>query len=212
MNKNTISYIITGTVILAFVGLLAFVNTSNSPKEANNIPAEEAIYRESAYTIGNKDAKVRIVEFSDFKCPACAMAAPYATEAVKSYNGDVSLSYRHYPLPIQGHEMAEPAAKAAEAAGKQGRFWEMEELLFKNQGSLGDETFKKLAGDLKLDIAKFEADRNSEEIANIIKQDLKDVETLGINSTPTFFVNGEKIVGGQTAEGWKVIIDKKLNQ
>lgn len=214
MDKKIISYIITFLVLAGFVAVLFFVNGPSKPSETKVDTGSAALKRENAYFLGNKSAKVEIIEFSDFKCPACGIAAPEVKRAVESYGDKVVFYYRHFPLDIPGHEISPDAAKAAEAAGKQGKFWEMDELLFQNQASLNDDLFVKLAKDLNLNVDQFNADRNSEEIAKIVEKDKSDALSLGVNGTPTFFINGEQVNLSNIPqfEDWKQLIDNKLKQ
>lgn len=159
---------------------------------------------------GNASAKVTIVEFSDFQCPFCQRGANTMEEVLKEYPNDVKLVFKNLPLPF--HEKAKPAAKAALAAGKQGKFWEMHDQLFKNQGALGDELFAKLAQDLSLDMAKFKADMESPEIAKVVDDDAELARKVGVNGTPGFFVNGVLVSGAQPLPAFKAIIDRWLKE
>src|SRR5689334_21663796 len=102
---------------------------------------------------GPKDAKITIVEFSDYQCPYCSRAEPLMEQVLQAYPKDVQRVYKQYPLPM--HPNAMPASRAALAAGKQGKFWEMHQKLFENQTALGPENYKKWAEELKLDTARF---------------------------------------------------------
>ena len=157
---------------------------------------------------GEPTAKVTIVEFSDFQCPFCQRGASIMDDVLKEYPKDVKVAFKNLPLPF--HEKAKPAAKAALAAGKQGKFWEMHDLLFKNQGALGDDLFVKFAGDLGLDVAKFKADMASPEVAKAIDDDAEMARSLGVNGTPGFFVNGVLVSGAQPLPAFKAIIDRWL--
>ncbi len=157
---------------------------------------------------GNPGAKVTIVEFSDFQCPFCQRGAAIMEDVLKAYPNDVKLAFKNLPLPF--HDKAKPAAKAALAAGKQGKFWEMHDLLFKNQSALGDDAFVKYATDLKLDVEKFKTDMASAEIAKEIDADAELARKLGVNGTPGFFVNGVLVSGAQPLPAFKAIIDRWL--
>jgi protein-disulfide isomerase len=159
---------------------------------------------------GPADAKVTIVEFSDFQCPFCQRGTGVMEEVLKEYPKDVKLVFKNLPLPF--HEKAKPAAKAALAAKMQGKFWEMHDLLFKNQSQLGEEFFIKCAEDLKLDVAKFKTDMASPEVDKIIQEDTAQAQSLGVNGTPGFFVNGVLVSGAQPLPAFKSIIDRWLKQ
>ncbi len=152
--------------------------------------------KEDDWVKGNRDAKITLIEYADFECPACKI---YSTEVMNKltdeYKGDLRIVFRHFPLPQ--HKKAVDAAKAAEAAGRQGKFWEMHDLLYEKQeewsgdGNYKDK-FKEYANSLSLDMSKFENDLGSDETSRSIKNDETDGYTLHINETPTFFVNGKK--------------------
>jgi len=157
---------------------------------------------------GEPSAKVTIVEFSDFQCPFCQRGASIMEDVLKAYPKDVKIAFKNLPLPF--HEKAKPAAKAALAAQKQGKFWEMHDLLFKNQSALGDDLFVKFATDLGLDVEKFKADMASPEVAKTIEDDAELARKLGVNGTPGFFVNGVLVSGAQPLPAFKAIIDRWL--
>ncbi len=159
---------------------------------------------------GNKDAKVTIVEFSDFQCPFCARGAATIEQVLKLYPNDVKLVFKHYPLPF--HQAAKPAAKAANAAAKQGKFWEMHDLLFKNQQDLTEEAFNKYAQQLGLNIDKFKADYKEAGQDALIDAETKAGQEAGVNGTPAFFVNGVLISGAQPVDAFKSVIDRWLKK
>lgn len=142
----------------------------------------------------NKEAKITIVEFSDFACPACKNLYPQMKAIQKEYGDKVNFVYRHFPLP--GHKNGFVAAKAAEAAGKQDKFWEMHDLLFENQEVWSEkDNFENIAQDyaikLGLNAANFKTDYD--QVYDSIKEDLDDASNLGVFSTPTVYINGVKI-------------------
>jgi len=126
---------------------------------------------------GPEDAKVTIVEFSDFQCPYCQRGANVVESVLKDYPNDVRLVFKHLPLGF--HQHAQPAARASLAAGRQGKFWEMHDMLFKNQRSLGEEAYVKFAGDLGLDVEKFKADYADPKIAELVADDNAQAKKIG---------------------------------
>ena len=164
----------------------------------------------SSPTKGPDDAKVTIVEFSDFQCPYCQRGANIVEAMLKDYPDNVRLVYKHLPLAF--HAQAEPAARASVAASNQGKFWDMHDLLFKNQRNLNDETYFKFAGDLGLDVEKFKADYADPKTAEIVANDSAQAKKLGIRGTPGFFVNGVQLRGAQPKEAFKEIIDRWLKE
>jgi protein-disulfide isomerase len=162
-----------------------------------------------AYTKGPDDAPVTIVEFSDFQCPYCARGTQNLREAVSAYEGKVKIAFKHYPLPF--HNEAKDAAKAAMAAGEQGKFWEMHQALFDAQKQLKqDGIFEELAGKLGLNMAKFKKDMQNPEYDKIIEADMKQGQGVGVRGTPAFFINGSRIVGAQPPAKFKQEIEKAL--
>jgi protein-disulfide isomerase len=157
---------------------------------------------------GPANAKVTIVEFSDFQCPYCRRGYETMEQIAKAYPNDVKVVFKHFPLPF--HNEAEPASKAAWAAQQQGKFWEYHEELFKNQDKLGAEYYVELATNLKLDVEKFKKDMASEAAAKQIKADTELGQKNGIQGTPGFFVNGVAVKGAYPAEHFKGIIDRWL--
>lgn len=137
---------------------------------------------------GPADAPVTIVEWADFQCPACAATSPILDQALAAYPGQVRLVYKHYPLSM--HEHAESAARAAVAAQKQGKFWELHHALFANQQNLDEAGLKKLAADVGLDMKQWDADRRSEAVADAVTADRKAAEKLALRGTPSVFING----------------------
>lgn len=157
---------------------------------------------------GNPNAKVTIIEFSDYQCPFCKRGYEVMAEVLKAYPNDVKLVFKNLPLEI--HPEAKPAALAALAAGEQGKFWEMYKELFENQQSLGQATYISLAQKLALDVPKFEADMKSEKLKKTLEEDAKIGEQLGVRGTPGFFVNGVQVSGAQPFSVFKNLVDRWL--
>ncbi len=150
-----------------------------------------------AYTKGTSTAKVKITEYADFQCPACAAMAPTVADLLAKYPNDIELTFKHFPL-TQIHPRALLAAKASEAAGKQGKFFEMHDKLFAGQStwasnSKAEEIFVGYAAELGLDIEKFKTDLKNDEIAAKIRSNTAEGNQNNVQGTPTFFVNGLKV-------------------
>jgi protein-disulfide isomerase len=152
---------------------------------------KEQLIPKSAHTKGNSQAKTILVEFSDFQCPACLAAKPTVDALLRKYPDTLLFAYRHFPL--DQHPFAKKAAQAAEAAANQGKFWEMYDALFSNQTQFKDELFPKLAMELNLNMEKFTSDMSSKEASGKVDTDQQAGIALGVNSTPTFFLNGKKL-------------------
>ncbi len=138
---------------------------------------------------GGENASVIIVEFSDFQCPYCSRAAGIADEVAAEFDGDVRLYYLHFPF----HQNSEKAAEAAECAGDQGKFWEMHDIMFSNQGALDQEHLKSYASGLGLNMTQFNSCLGSGEKGAVIDADFDKGRAAGVTGTPTFFVNGRKL-------------------
>ena len=157
---------------------------------------------------GPKDAKITIVEFSDYQCPFCSQAEPLMDQVLEAYPKDVKRVYKQFPL-TSIHPNALPASKAAVAAGKQGKFWEMHKKLFENQRELSPDNYKKWAKELGLDMARFEKDMNSPEVQAQIDRDAADARSAEVSGTPTIFVNGKRLQQ-RSLDGFKQAIDPIL--
>ncbi|MGC4001005.1 MAG: thioredoxin domain-containing protein [Anaeromyxobacter sp.] len=158
---------------------------------------------------GNPKAPVTLVVFSDFQCPYCSRVEPTLTEVARTYGDKVRFVWKHQPLSTM-HPQAVPAALAAEAARKQGKFWEMHDLLFSDQRALGADLYPQYAKQLKLDLAKFNAAVADPALRARIQEDSEQGTKLGAGGTPTVFINGEKVVGAQPFAKYQSVIDRQL--
>ncbi|HEY2772813.1 MAG TPA: thioredoxin domain-containing protein [Candidatus Binatia bacterium] len=156
---------------------------------------------------GPNDAPVTIVEWSDFQCPFCGQAKDLVHQIIDAYPKDVRFVFKNYPLPF--HPNAMPAAKAAVAAQKQGKFFEMHDLLFSNQRDLSPEKYEEFAKQIGLNMDQFKKDMDSPEIAAQITSDMKEAGDVGVRGTPTFFINGKQ-PAGRSFELYKSIIDDEI--
>lgn len=201
MNKNTIIISIV-FVLGTFVLLFGVYKLINQPVQTDFPQAKQL--KANDHTKWSSDKKNILIEYSDFQCPACKNAHNILKTIEASGSADfeiakkVTFVYRHFPLS-QIHNKANVAAYAAEAAGKQGKFWEMTDVLFDNQQTWKESNnpqqkdFINYAKELGLDLEKFKRDIDSSEVKNKVAEDLKEAEQMGINSTPTFFLNGQKV-------------------
>lgn len=153
----------------------------------------EGVLPGNGQTLGSETAPVTIIEFSDFQCPYCSRSAPRLENLLEKYQGQIQIVYRHYPLP--SHENAINAALAAECAGEQDNFWQMHDLLFDNQENLDLMSLNEYGQELGLDMGQFEVCMSSEQFITKINQDIADGQEYGVQGTPTFFINGYRIVG-----------------
>jgi predicted DsbA family dithiol-disulfide isomerase len=160
-----------------------------------------------APSIGPPDAPVTIVEFSDFECTYCRGVQRTIKQLLRTYGKHIKLVFKHLPLEI--HPFAFPAAQAAFCAGQQGQFWQYHEALF-NTPALAVESFKKIAENLGLEIHEFNRCLNSAASRNAISLNVREASQLGINSTPTFLINGKIVSGALDFEAFETIIEREL--
>jgi len=166
---------------------------------------------------GPKDAKVTIVEFSDFQCPYCARAHQTMSEQVmKEYDGKVKLVYKNYPLPF--HPWAEPAAVAAACAFDQDpeAFWKLYDYFFTNQQQLNPQNVKEKATEqlkgTKVNMEKWNDCVDNKKTLDKVKADMAEGQTVGVSGTPAFLINGRKISGAQPFQNFKAVIDDELQR
>jgi protein-disulfide isomerase len=165
---------------------------------------------EGSPSLGPKDAPIVIVEFSDFQCPFCKRFHDETLQPLlAAYPGKIRFVYRHLPL-TSIHSEAFPSAEAAMCANEQNSFWDYHDKIYENQAALGRNFYLQIAGELGLDNATFEDCLNGEKYKDIVQRDLDFALNLGVNSTPTFFINGLALVGAQPLEVFKQVIDKEL--
>jgi diadenylate cyclase len=156
---------------------------------------------------GPATAPVTLVEYGDFECPYCGRTYPVVKELRERLGDRLRFVFRHFPLDSV-HLHARRAAEAAEAAAAQGRFWEMHDLLFANQEDLDDESLRRYATGLGLDLARFESDLAERRHAPRVREDRLDGERSGVEGTPTFFVNGARYEGSLDLEGLQAAVEE----
>ena len=207
---------IISSVGILFFALFAFLiyKTSSGPQV---VVDSNLLIGPSSHMTGRIDAKVQVVEFGDYQCPACGYAAPIVEKLIETYkdNPEVNFVYRHFPLPQ--HSNAKITAEAAEAAGAQGKFWEMHNMIYGNQNEWAGnpkvlEVLTGYAKKLGLNVEAFIDAVNQEKFKDVILKDLSDAQAIGVNSTPTFYINGEKVAGVLSLEDFKKKIDEKLSK
>jgi protein-disulfide isomerase len=157
---------------------------------------------------GPSDARITLVEFSDFECPYCSAAVKQVDAVLAAYPKDVKLIYKQFPLSMHPH--AQLAAQASLAAKDQGKFWEMYEVLFKNARRLSHDGILAWAQPLGLDMNQFKSDLDSAKYKAVIAKDLADGEAAGVYGTPAFYINGQQYNGEVTLAALKPILDKEM--
>ena len=158
--------------------------------------------------MGPADAKLTVVEFSDFECPYCSAAAIHFREIMAAYPKDIKLVYKQFPLSMHPH--ANLAAAASLAANEQGKFWQMHDIMFANFRKLTRENMLVWAQEVGLDLGKFQADLDSGKYKKIIDKEVAEGETAGVYGTPAFFINGKLYNGPVELATLKPILDAEL--
>lgn len=209
--KKMLKYL--GMLAIPVVIVVGIVFASKGSSTDVPIPLPSAITVDD-WTKGNPEAALTLVEYSDLQCPTCAYYNPIVNRIIEDYGDQMYFAYRHFPLSI--HKNAQTSSRAAEAAGKQGKFFEMANVLFAKQNEWSilpnpQSAFESYAESLGLDIDQFVTDYNSSEIKDLVKADLASAERAGLRGTPAFFLNGQEITlpkGGY--DGFKTVIEAAL--
>ena len=214
-----------GVITVLIGGLWFLVSTvNNSPSPSNpiemvNLPPvskdDFAKGPESDKT-GSESARVTLIEYGDFQCPACAAYFPLVKQIAEEFGNELRIVHRFFPL-TNIHKNAMLAAQTAFAAGLQGKFWEMHDKLYANQKSWAEEAkakdiFIEYAGKLGLNTDQFIADFNTESTKKFITDQMNSGISIGINSTPSFFINSKKIENPRDYEAFKQIIQDALTK
>lgn len=223
IQKNK-TFLIVGIVTLViFVGGVFLFsgagNSSTSTKVVNSsllVPQNAIVtsgFANGNYLPASPSASVTLVEFGDYECPACALYSPLTKQILTDFAGKISYIFRNYPLPQ--HKNASISSYAVEAAGLQGKYWEMHEKMYATQGdwsNLSDPTliFVGYAQGFGLNVDQFTADLKLPAIINKVKSDFNDGNTIGITETPTFYLNGKKITLSGSYDQLKSFIESAL--
>lgn len=160
--------------------------------------------------VGGKDAKVTIVEFSDFQCPFCKKGADIMTALKKKYGSKIKIAFKNFPLPFHNH--AKKAAVAGLCANEQGKFWALHDQMFAHQSELDASGIEKLGKKAGLNVDKLKTCISSNKHQKQVEKDIEDGKGVGVKSTPTFFVNGQLVSGAQPVEVFSELIDQELRK
>ena len=195
--------------VTIFVGVAFAANQGAQPPEP---VAAEILVREDSWKQETPNAAITLVEFLDLECEACRAAHPNIKQILEDYQGQITYVIRYFPL----HGNSELAAKAAEAAGEQDKYWEMVDLLFEQQPAWGEkkepqtDLFLSYAEELGLDMEKFSAVFNSSAYEDKIERDRRDGVAAGVRGTPTIFLNGQVVDASPTYNTLKGLVDNLL--
>lgn len=203
-----------GAVVLVVVGIFTLVWNMGSGTVNKTFSGKVGDVVADDHVFGNSVSTITLVEYSDFQCPACRAAEPFVKDLQKDYGNRIRLVYRHFPLPQ--HQNAKAGAYAAEAASVQGKFWEMHDMLFDNQDAWAElpdpsAEFIKYATTLGLNIEQFKKDSAASAIKDRVARDLNAGTAIGINSTPTFYLNNYQL-DLPSFSALRTAIDQELNK
>lgn len=210
-SQNRQGLVTWGVIALAailFLGFFSFLVFS-AKQSRNNVTIVP-----TGWVRGDVNAKNTLYEFGDLQCPACKRYEPFVEQASKDFKGKIKFVFKHFPLS-QVHRNAMSAAITAEAAGAQGKFWEMHDLLYQKQEEWGESTdasklFGQYANDLKLDITKFKADLKDKSLSDKITTEQTEGINLGVSATPTFYLNNKMLDLSATYDEFKKEINAGL--
>ncbi len=181
-------------VVLVFAGIFALSgHKANAPSKGSKNSTSTL----TEHVEGKGKSGLKIVEYGDYQCPYCGQAYPAVKQAVSSLYDQIYFQFRNYPL-TQLHQNAFAAARAAEAAGMQGKFWEMHDALYQSQDQWSSQSdpsssFIALAQQIGLNVSKFKTDYASEQVNNLINADMAEGNKLKIQGTPAFFIDGKSV-------------------
>ena len=214
--KRYLPFIIVGLVAALAIGSGAFLyqrkRAQNAPAKISKTETESS--GKIVHMLGPDDAPVTVEEFGDFQCPPCAKLSEPINQVQKKYN--IRVIYRNFPLP--NHRWAKDAACAAEAAGRQGKFWEMHDVLYREQAvwsqSIDAPTlFKAYAGMIQLDLNKFKEDVDNPEVQRQVETDHERGVAIGVKTTPTVFLNNQAVPANQLSpEEFPKAVEAAINQ
>jgi protein-disulfide isomerase len=205
-------------IIVVLIGglwlLISAVNNSASP--TTPIIKDLPPVSKTDFTRGNANAKATLIEYADFQCPGCALINPFITQLQEDFKNDLREVFRFFPL-ANIHQNSMISAQAVYSAGLQNKFWEMHDIIFENQATWSNDAnaekiFTGYAKKLGLNLAKFESDITSESTKQFITDELNKGIALGINSTPSFFLNGKYIQTPTNYEEFKQIIQNAIQK
>jgi protein-disulfide isomerase len=223
--KRALPFIIIAVVLAAALGIAWYLKraaveqpSAISTPSASTTPANSSTHHPGAdppHALGPDTASVTLEEFGDFQCPPCGMLHPVLKTMEREFGPKLRVIFREFPL-VPAHAHALSAARAAEAAGLQGKFWEMHDLIYENQSAWKDlfdvrEVFERYATQIGLDLNRFRRDLRSQIVEQRIFLDGKRAHSLGVQGTPTVFLNGREVPFEQLApERLRVLINNEV--
>jgi protein-disulfide isomerase len=219
-NDRKVQIWMAGGFLVVIVAIAVIAGMSSSGNQAQQQPGFQATtaaaITSTDWVTGDKNAKVSVIEYGDFQCPACGAYEPMVEQLEKQYASNVEFVFRNFPLPQ--HANAPITAAAAEAAGLQGKYWEMHDLLYQKQAEWSDVSGDTIvatyldayAQSLGLDVQKFNTDINSDAVKQKVQHDVASGNAAQVDHTPTFFVNLTQIPNPQSAAEFEAVINAAL--
>lgn len=203
---------IAATVLI--IGGLVYIVRSGTSQVANVIEGDEAGILTTDQVKGNPESGVVLIKYSDFECPGCQTFDGFLRDLVEKKGDSFALVYRHFPLS-QIHRYADAAARSAEAAGRQGKFWEMHNKIFDTQrvwaaNPTAQTIFESYAKELGLDMTQYAQDFSDKELRSKINSDYQMGVRAGVAGTPTFFINGKQVVGLRNMNDLEIALDTAI--
>lgn len=207
-----------GVIVIGIVVALLLMSRDSETTAQKTVPPSQdnALVRDDSRIIGEEGSSdVVVVEFMDFECEACGAFYPLVEQLRKDYAGEVTFVARYFPLP--GHSNGEPAARAVESAARQGAFEEMYTKMYTTQKQWGEQKesqaplFRSYAEEIGLDMQQYDADVDSAEVRDRVQKDITDGESLNVQGTPTFYIDG-KLLQPESAQDFYDAIDAALSQ
>lgn len=202
--------IILATIVIIIGGVFFFSQGGKSTTTTSGVKVDNnLLIRSDSYKISSPSAQVTLVEFGDYQCPACGSYFPVVQQVLTQFQGTINFVFRNFPL--NQHQNARIAAQSAEAAGLQGKFWPMFDMIYGNQSTWSDlpnarDTFVSYAKNIGLNLDQFKKDVDSDKIKQKIDRDVSDGNSLGVDSTPTFFLNSEKIQNPSSYDDFSTLV------
>jgi protein-disulfide isomerase len=216
--KRYLPFVIVIVVAIATVGSGTILYRARRP-QLQNMPESQRVLAKSdasGHVRGNPNAPVTLEEFGDFQCPPCGQFAKFLEELLKEYDSRLRIVFRNFPLPA--HEHAHEAALAAEAAGLQGKFWEMHDTLYREQEAWGKapnarELFESYAGTIGINVDRFKKDMDSDKVRERVDSDHALADFLGVKATPTLYINSRPLdPKDKNPEGLRAAINAALEE
>jgi protein-disulfide isomerase/rhodanese-related sulfurtransferase len=199
-------------VVLGVPAFIMLTQHASMPpvKPPSHQAVEKHLLRPDTHIFGNPNARVTVVEFGDFKCPACRRAEASAKKVREKFADKIRFAFRPFPL-VNVHAESQKAAEAAECAGQQGKFWQAVDMFYDHQEDLTLPAINRYAGEMGLDSPKFVACLQKGEMASRVTRNLTDGRALGVHMTPTFFIDGHAVVGAIPYPQFEQLVENELN-